>query len=172
MILGSPKNDDQGASMPKASREEFAAVETGEAVRFVAMTESELRDYSARRTYRHQEPFFMGMIAGIAQAADSPNLTDGDVRVLMKLLSLLDYENFLNLEIKSVAMDLHRSRESVSRSVKRLVENGIVHKGPRVGRSNTYRLDPSTAWRGKADSRARVEREIAERNWTVHQGGK
>lgn len=158
--------------MAKASREEFASIESGEAVRFVAMTETELRDYSNRRTYRHQEPFFMGMIAGIAAAADSPTLTDGDIRVLMKLLSLLDYENFLNLEIKSVAADLHRSRESVSRSVKHLVEQGIIHRGPRVGRAYTYRLDPSTAWRGKADARARVEREIRGRQWTVHDGGK
>lgn len=157
--------------MPRASKEEFASVNTGEAVRFVAMTEAELLAYSSTRHRRYQEPFFMGMLAGFANIASSTSLTDGDKVVLMRLLSLLDYDNDLHLEIKSVAADLHRSRESVSRSIKRLTEEGVLHRGPKIGRGYTYRLEPGIAFRGNNDSRGRVEREIRERKWTVHEGG-
>ncbi|MBM7052310.1 helix-turn-helix domain-containing protein [Rothia sp. ZJ1223] len=50
-----------------------------------------------------------------------------------------------------IAEEMHRSRESVSRAISRFVERGVLLRGPRVGRSYTYRLDPSTAWRGKPE---------------------
>lgn len=57
-------------------------------------------------------------------------------------------------------------------AVSRFVKRGILHRGPRAGRPYTYRLDPSTAWRGKSDARQRIEREIRERQWTVIDGKK
>lgn len=113
----------------------------------------------------------MGMLEMTGAIADDPTLTDGDVRVLMKLLSRLEFQNFLLISLAELAEEMGRTREGVSKSMKRLEARGIVHRGPRKGRSYSYRLDPFVAWRGKAEDRARVEREIRERKWTVHEGG-
>ena len=112
----------------------------------------------------------MGYQAAIDQLADSPDLTDGDIRVLMKLFAKLDYENFIHLEIKQIAEEMGRSREAVSRSVSRLVQAGVLHRGPRVGRAYTYRMDTGTAFRGKPDARHRVQRELDSRGWEVVEG--
>lgn len=114
----------------------------------------------------------MGMLTGIAEISKSQNLTDGDIRVLMRLFSLLDYNNYLSIEQKSVAEALHRSPESVSRSIKRLTEQGVIHRGPRVGRAYTYRLDPFVAFRGETEAKDRVAKEIRDRQWKVYEGGK
>lgn len=112
----------------------------------------------------------MGMLTAFDDIANA-DWPDGDYKIFIKLLGRLDFENYLHLDVKELADEMGRSRETVSRAVSRFVERGILHRGPRVGRSYTYRLDPSTAWRGKSDARERVEREIRERNWKVIQGG-
>lgn len=113
----------------------------------------------------------MGMLDAFGTIADDPTLTDGDRTVMLKLLSRLDFQNYLHVEVAELAAEMGRTRVGVSKSMKNLVDHGILHKGPRVGRSYTYRLDPGTAWRGKADDRSRIERELNERKWKVLNGG-
>lgn len=84
---------------------------------------------------------FLSVFDDIANA-DWP---DGDYKVFVKLLGRLDFENYLHLDVKALAEEMGRSREAVSRAIKRFIDRGILHRGPRVGRSYTYRLDPGTA---------------------------
>lgn len=137
--------------------------ETGEAYDLVAVPRSQSKSWN-------RGGFFMGMLTAFDDIANA-DWPDGDYKIFIKLLGRLDFENYLHLDVKELADEMGRSRETVSRAVSRFVERGILHRGPRVGRSYTYRLDPSTAWRGKSDARERVEREIRERNWKVIQGG-
>src|SRR5699024_12665132 len=108
-------------------------------------------------------------LVGDIANADWP---DGEYWVFIKLMGRLDCENSLHLDVSELAKEMGRDRTGVSRAISRFVKRVILHRGPRVGRSYTYRLDPSTAWRGKADARSRIQREIDERQWTVHEGGK
>jgi hypothetical protein len=138
--------------------------ETGEAYDLVAVPRSQSKSWN-------RGGFFMGMLAAFDDIANA-DWPDGDYKIFIKLLGRLDFENYLHLDVKELADEMGRSRETVSRAVSRFVERGILHRGPRVGRSYTYRLDPSTAWRGKSEARDRLEREIRERNWTVIEGEK
>ena len=150
--------------MSNAKRATYVEAETGEAFDLVAVPRSQSRHFNSGG-------FFMGMLAAFDDIANQ-DWPEGDYRVFVKLLGRLDWENYLHLDISELAAEMGRSRETVSRAVARFVERGILHRGPRVGRSYTYRLDPSTAFRGKPDARRRVEREIRDRQWTVHEGGK
>lgn len=138
--------------------------ETGEAYDLVAVPRSQSKNWN-------RGGFFMGMLAAFDDIANA-DWPDGDYKIFIKLLGRLDFENYLHLDVKELAEEMGRSRETVSRAVSRFVKRGILHRGPRVGRSYTYRLDPSTAWRGKSDARERIEREIRERQWTVIDGKK
>jgi hypothetical protein len=44
-------------------------------------------------------------------------------------------------------------KENVSRATKKLVDKGILIKGLKVGRHQTYRLNAFYGWKGKADKR-------------------
>ena len=45
-------------------------------------------------------------------------------------------------------IDMHR--QHVQRSIKRLLELGIVLEGVRIGISRSYRLNPNFGWKGSA----------------------
>jgi biotin operon repressor len=81
-------------------------------------------------------------------------------RVYMVLLAKLDYENWLRISQKDISEKLGMKTPHVSRAIKELIEHGILVKGPKVGTSNTYRLDPDFAFRGKDVHMARVRKEV------------
>ncbi len=71
-----------------------------------------------------------------------------DWRVLMALMARLDFENLIQIEQTAVAEKLGMLRPNVNRSIKRLVEIGCLLEGPKIGRSRTYKLNPSYGWKG------------------------
>ena len=73
-----------------------------------------------------------------------------DFKVLFKLLGVLDYENLIQVSQVEIAESLGMKRQHVNRSIKRLVELGCLLEGPRIGRSMSYRLNPSFGWKGSA----------------------
>lgn len=137
--------------------------DTGEEVDVVLVPRSQTRHWN-------RGGFCMAMLDAFDEIADE-NWPAGDYQVFVKLVGRLKWENDLLLNVSDLAKEMGRSRESVSRAISRFVKRGILHRGPRVGAAYSYRLDPSMAWRGKAEARARVEREIRDRQWTVHDGG-
>ncbi|MEI4624108.1 helix-turn-helix domain-containing protein (plasmid) [Bacillus pfraonensis] len=88
------------------------------------------------------------------------NLKGETLRVYMILLSKLDYENWLRIRQKDIAEELGMKPPHVSRAIKELSNHGILVKGPKVGASNTYRLDPSFAFRGRDKNLEQVRKEV------------
>ncbi|MEC5308844.1 replication/maintenance protein RepL [Bacillus thuringiensis] len=88
------------------------------------------------------------------------NLKGETLRVYMILLAKLDYENWLRVRQQDIADELHIKKQAVSRAIKELFDHGILVKGPKVGASNTYRLDPSFAFRGRDKNFDQVKKEI------------
>ena len=73
-----------------------------------------------------------------------------DFKVLMKLLSVLDYENLIQVSQAEIARELNMHRQHVQRSIKRLLDLGIVLEGVKIGISRSYRLNPNFGWKGSA----------------------
>lgn len=71
--------------------------------------------------------------------------------VLFSMISRVDYENvYQAISHADLAAELDMQRPNVSRAVKRLVDLGVFLMGPKVGRTNTYRLNPEFGWKGSA----------------------
>ena len=49
-----------------------------------------------------------------------------------------------------IARELDMHRQHVQRSIKRLIQLGIILEGVKIGISRSYRLNPSFGWKGSA----------------------
>lgn len=71
-----------------------------------------------------------------------------DWRVLAVLQSRLDYENWIRLSLAEIGEPIGVAKPHVSKSMKKLLELGVVLPGPCVKTVKTYRLNPSIGWKG------------------------
>ena len=69
-------------------------------------------------------------------------------RVLMVILSELDYENFIHIVQADLTKKIDMDKGSFSKNLKKLVNIHLIIEGPKVGRSKTYRLNPEFGWKG------------------------
>jgi len=85
------------------------------------------------------------------------------LRVYLKLMGLLDYENEILLNQKEVAKQLHISQPQMCRAIKTLVQANYVLIGQRhQGTCKSYRLNPCVAWRGSQDAHRKALDELPE----------
>jgi DNA-binding MarR family transcriptional regulator len=69
--------------------------------------------------------------------------------VLHFLMSRLSFDNYIALEQKEISDKLSVDKSDVSRAIKKLVDKGILEKGPRIGKSFSYKLNPLYGWKGR-----------------------
>ena len=93
---------------------------------------------------------WLAMAQNGAERLAQSNLSGNDFKVLMKLLSVLDYENLIQVSQAEIARELNMHRQHVQRSIKRLLDLGIVLEGVKIGISRSYRLNPNFGWKGSA----------------------
>jgi len=86
-----------------------------------------------------------------------------EYRVLIKLFAKLDFENYIRVTQTKIAEDLKMKQPSVARAIKGLLEQDIIRKGPKVGNSNTYRLNPMIGHKGQAINKTKKEYEHLKR---------
>ena len=65
----------------------------------------------------------------------------------------LDYENLIQVNQAEVAEQVGMNRHHVNRSIKKLIELGVVLEGVKIGISRSYRLNPNFGWK-KAQPKA------------------
>jgi hypothetical protein len=102
------------------------------------------------------------------------DLRGDDLRVLLLLLGRLDFENLIQLEQSEIAIKMGMQRPHVNRSMKRLKDLGCILEGPKIGRSRTYRLNPSYGWKGSGKSHQkalRTEEKAKAKGFSVVIGG-
>ena len=98
----------------------------------------------------------------------------GDIarRVLFALLAKLDFENWVSLSHTELGQELKIKRPNISRAVARLVDEGVLLVGPRVGVRGTYRLNPQYGWKGSARGHQEaLQARMAARGMSVVAGG-
>ena len=77
-------------------------------------------------------------------------LGDEAHRVFFVMASTTDFENWIQVSQAELAELIGMKRANFNRALKRLVDAGVILRGPKVGRSNTYRLNPEFGWKGSA----------------------
>jgi len=95
-------------------------------------------------------------------------------RVLIDLMGRLDFANYLLINQREISAELGMHPPNVSKAISLLTSKGILIKGPKAGRSLTFRLNPEYGWKGSAKSHkeALAERRRAARITHVIDGGK
>ncbi len=82
------------------------------------------------------------------------------LRVLLFLMSRLDFENLIEVSKIEISKELDIHRVNVSKAFKQLINKGILLEGPKVGRSFAYRLNPDYGWKGKVKNLNEYRKEI------------
>lgn len=104
---------------------------------------------------RMKEGWFMAMQDGLADLAKQP-LRGESMRVLLYLMSQMDYENHIRLSVSAVAEALSMKKQNASRALKELRQRGIIFDGEHA----SMRLDPGVGWRGNVKALRSHEREM------------
>ena len=98
----------------------------------------------------------MAMQEGFQWLASQKEFTGETMKVLMYVMGLLDFENYILVKQTDVAAALGLRRENVSRAMGILLRKGVFHPGPKVGQVKTYRLDPSFGYKGRAKNMGKL----------------
>lgn len=85
------------------------------------------------------------------------SLPQEQYRVMMFLMSQLDFENYLRITQIRIAKELNMKQANVSRAIKGLLEKDIIITGPKVGTAKTYRLNPRMAYKGRNPKQTIIE---------------
>jgi DNA-binding MarR family transcriptional regulator len=85
--------------------------------------------------------------------ANRIDYTQSTFRVLFYLISLSEYENFISIDVKTIAENMNMSPLSVKRATKQLSDDNVIKKidHPSDKRRIDYFLNPMAMWRGKSD---------------------
>lgn len=94
-----------------------------------------------------REWFVMAQDALLKLATDK-DLTIEPKNVLLYLMARLDFENFIQVPQTEICEALGMKKPNVSRAAKLLVEKGIIIRGPKVGHSCSWRLNPNFGYKG------------------------
>lgn len=115
---------------------------------------------------------WVAMSQAALEAVVRANMGDQVNRTFLMIISVLDFENFISISQSEIAKKLGMRPPHVSTAFKRLVDEGVLIQGPKVGRVGTYRLNPAYGWKGsaKAHNEALGERMRA-RGLSVVPGG-
>jgi hypothetical protein len=103
--------------------------------------------------------FFMAMQEGFIHLAKL-GLKGQELQILMYVFGKLDFENWIRISQTEISNELGIARPHISAAFKTFVNQGILHKGPKVGTSWTYRLDPSFGVKGRAKNQKKIREEI------------
>jgi hypothetical protein len=87
---------------------------------------------------------------GLSRLAMNKDLNGTDIRVLLFILSIMEYENLLNTTQKALSEGLGIVQQEVSKSIKKLIEGGYLKIVDKNGRQNIYQLNPHLAFKSRA----------------------
>jgi predicted transcriptional regulator len=88
-------------------------------------------------------------------------LTPSACKVLLYMVSLMEYSNHVGCNQTTLAEDLELSLRSVSRAIKELKDMAVIldYKDPQDRTRNVYMVNPHSAWKGKISKRQKFIKE-------------
>jgi len=116
------------------------------------------KKYSVRWLLLWQEPSDIG-VSMMEQATMEKPLTQTEYRVRDYLMGTLGIGNCVYVNQAEVARALRVERAKVCHAIRRLVDLGILLKGPKSGRSNTYTVSPAFCFAGALGSGIKKRKE-------------
>ena len=101
---------------------------------------------------RKKRPYGNGWVMNSQEAmvavAKDKDIKGETHRVLWFIGGILDFENWVQLSITEIAKELDMHQPDVSKAMKKLENKAIILRGPKVGRSYAFMLNPEFGWKG------------------------
>jgi hypothetical protein len=110
-----------------------------------------------RRAHPYGRRWVMTNQDALTSIASDPELSGETLRVFLYLNGRLDFENLIQVPQTEIANDLGMQKQNVYRSLKQLEAKKIILRGPKVGHSSTFRLNPHFGWKGKVHHLRRAQ---------------
>lgn len=95
-----------------------------------------------------REGFFMGFQNAFEKLAQDGELVGQPMRVLLFLFARLNFENYVAIPQTEVSEVLGMRKERVSEAIRKLLDKGVLIKGPKLGRMQSYQLNSHYGWKG------------------------
>ncbi len=122
---------------------------------------------------RKRDPYAKGWVMNSQDAAillaKDKDIKGETHRVLWIIIGILDFENWVQLSVTEIAKELKMHRPDVSKAMKVLEEKEIILRGPKVGRSYAFMLNPEFGWKGKVRNLDEYRKERDEREKSIKQ---
>ena len=120
-------------------------------------------------------PYAKGWVMNNQEAleiiAKDKEITGRIHRILWFLVARLDFENWIQISQKEICEELSMRKEDVSSGIKLLERKRILLRGPKVGRSYSFRINPDFGWKGDVKN-LNDYRKQREDQWIKKQKGK
>lgn len=114
-----------------------------------------------------QNPYSKGWVMNSQEAlellASDQDLTKESLRVLMFLMARLDFENWIQVTQIEISEKLGIKKPNISTAISLLEKKGIILRGPKIGRTYAFRLNPYFGWKGKVKNLNDYRREEEDR---------
>ena len=85
----------------------------------------------------------------LAEFAARKDVSGRTLRVFLLLASKCDFENWLHVSQIEIGTELGLNKSDVTRAIQQLEDLGVIHRGPKMGRSNSFKFNPHAGWKGK-----------------------
>jgi DNA-binding transcriptional regulator GbsR (MarR family) len=112
---------------------------------------------------RKRNPYGKGWVMNSQDAAillaKDKDIKGETHRVLWFIIGILDFENWVQLSITEMAKELNMHQPDVSKAIKVLEDKEIILRGPKVGRSYAFMLNPDFGWKGNVKNLEDYRRE-------------
>ena len=99
-----------------------------------------------------RNPYSTGWVMNSQEAleiiAKDKEITGGIHRVLWFIIARLDFENWIQISQQEICGELGMKKQHVSSAIKLLEKKEIILRGPKVGKSYAFRLNPYFGWKG------------------------
>ena len=122
---------------------------------------------------RKRSPYGKGWVMNSQEAleivAKDKDIKGETYRVLFFICARLDFENWVQISITEIGNELDLKQQSVSRAMKVLETKEIILRGPKVGRSYAFMLNPEFGWKGQVKN---LDEYRKERDELEHRGKK
>lgn len=162
--------NDSGKSAKSGRRRKVVTVDadTGETLEGVTVLVSGKKSIFTRIYGRR---WFVASQDPMAMLAADKEMTMEPCRVFLYLLSRLDFDNFIYVTQAEIADFLGMQKPHVSRAIKFLERKEMILRGPKLGHSHAWRLNPNYGYKG--DPEGKVSRPDGKKTvFKVIDGGK
>jgi len=110
---------------------------------------------------RIKENWFMTFQNALEELSTDREIWGQPLTVFTFLLSQLSFENYIMIQQTEISTRLGLNKTRVSEAIKKLTDKKVLLKGPKMGRTWSYKLNSKYGWKGKIKNLIKHEQKLS-----------